>query len=173
MTVLEQKWKNTGEKGETFYQYFNDNKLCQIKGCMSADVREVVVGLHFHESLICKMQTCAWITSWTLQVQKKCKRVSEVAEKLITAAKKQEKQVILSLLNQEKWALLETYKKYAIGAMYYQMNMKQGELTVIDVTNSHIAPPNLSISVVFYIPLLKCLILLVIFFKIRRLLFNV
>ena len=125
------------------------------------------------------MQACAWITSWTLQFQKKkkFKRVSEVAEKLIAAVKKQENQVILSLLNQEKWALLETYKKYAIGAMYYQMNMKQGELTVIDATNSHIAPPNLSISVVFYIRLLKFLkkylILLVIFFEIQRLLLNV
>ena len=60
--------------------------------------------------------------------------------------------------------------------MYYQMSMKQQELTVIDVTNSHIAPPNLSVSVVFYILLLKflmkCLILLVILFKIQRLLFN-
>ena len=28
MNVLEQKWKNIGEIGETFYQYFNDNKLC-------------------------------------------------------------------------------------------------------------------------------------------------
>ena len=108
---------------------------------------------------------------------KKCKRVSEVAEKLITTVKKQYNQVILSLLNQGQWALLETYKKYAIGAIYYQMGMKQRELTVIDVTNSHIPPPNLFISVVFYIPLLKflikCLILLVIFFKIQRLLLNV
>ena len=101
---------------------------------------------------------------------KKCKRISEVAEKLRTAVKKQENQVILSLLNHGEWTLLETYKKYAIGAMYCQMSMKQRELTVIDVTNSHIPPPNLSISVVFYIPLLKflmkCLIPLVIFFKI-------
>ena len=61
--------------------------------------------------------------------------------------------------------------------MYYQMSIKQQELTVIDVTNSHIPPPNLSISAVFYLPLLKfltkCLILLVIFFKIQRFLFNV
>ena len=61
--------------------------------------------------------------------------------------------------------------------MYYQMSMKQRELTVINVPNSHILPSNLSISVVFYIPLLKflmkCFILLVIFFKIQRLLFNV
>ena len=108
---------------------------------------------------------------------KKCKRIGEVAEKLRTAVKKQENQVILSLLNQREWTLLEIYKKYATSAMYYQMSMKQRELTVIDVTNSHIPPQNLSISVVFYIPLLKflmkCLILLVIFFKIQRLLFFV
>ena len=46
MTVLKQKWKNIGEKGETFYQYFKDNKLYQIKGCMSAEVR-AIVGLGF------------------------------------------------------------------------------------------------------------------------------
>ena len=61
--------------------------------------------------------------------------------------------------------------------MYYQMSMKQRELTVINVPNIYILPSNLSISAVFYIPLLKflikCFILLVIFFKIQRLLFNV
>ena len=46
MIVLEQKWKNIGEKGETFYQYFKDNKLYQIKGCMSAEVR-AIAGLGF------------------------------------------------------------------------------------------------------------------------------
>ena len=61
--------------------------------------------------------------------------------------------------------------------MYYQMSMKQRELTVINVPNIYILPSNLSISAVFYISLLKflikCFILLVIFFKIQRLLFNV
>ena len=42
MSVSEQKWKNIGEKGETFYQYFKDNKLYQIKGCMSAEVRAII-----------------------------------------------------------------------------------------------------------------------------------
>ena len=81
---------------------------------------------------------------------KKYKRISEVVEKFSTAVKKQKNQVILSLLNQGEWTLLETYKKYEISAMYYQMCMKQRELTVIDITNSHISPSNLSISVIFY-----------------------
>ena len=38
----------------------------------------------------------------------KRKSVSEVAEKLRTAMKKQENQVILFLLNQGEWTLLET-----------------------------------------------------------------
>ena len=46
MTFLEQKWKNIGKKGGTFNQYFKDNKLYQIKGCMSAEVR-AIVGLGF------------------------------------------------------------------------------------------------------------------------------
>ena len=74
---------------------------------------------------------------------KKCKRISEVTEKLRTAVKKQENQFILSLVNREEWTLLETQKKYAIGAMYYQIIMKQRDLTVIDIKNSHIPPANL------------------------------
>ena len=35
--------------------------------------------------------------------------------------------------------------------------MKQRELTDIDVTNSHIPPANLSISVVFHIPSIEIL----------------
>ena len=57
----------------------------------------------------------------------KCKSISEVAEKLRSAVKKQENQVILSLLNQGEWTLLEAYKKYSIGDRYYQMSMKQQE----------------------------------------------
>ena len=44
-------------------------------------------------------------------------------------------------LNQGEWALLETYRKLATGGMYYQMSTKQRELTVTDVTNSHICSP--------------------------------
>ena len=143
---------------------------------MSAEVREIV-GLGFPQKLYLQTANLCMNNVLNPAGSKKCKRVSEVAEKLITTVKKQYNQVILSLLNQGQWALLESYKKYAIGAIYYQMGMKQRELTVIDVTNSHIPPPNLFISVVFYIPLLKflinCLILLVIFFKIQRLLLNV
>ena len=89
--------------------------------------------------------------------QTKCKSVSEVAEKLRAAVKKQENLVILSLLNRGEWTLLETYEKYAIGDRYFQMRMKQGEkflrrfneanISVIDITNSHIPHINLSISV--------------------------
>ena len=87
----------------------------------------------------------------------KCKSLSEVAENLRTPVKKQENQVILSLLNQGERKLLETYKKYAIGDRYYLISMKQREkilrrfneanISVIDTTNSHIPPANQSISV--------------------------
>ena len=71
--------------------------------------------------------------------------------------KKEENQFTLSLLNQEEWTFLETYKKYAIGDRYYQMSMKQREnflrrfneanVSAIDTRNSHILPANLSISI--------------------------
>ena len=51
---------------------------------------------------------------------------------------------------------MDTFRD-AISAMYYQMSMKTRELTAIDVTNSYICPPNLSISVVLYIPLIEIL----------------
>ena len=57
--------------------------------------------------------------------------------------------------------------------MYYQMNMKQRELTVIGITISHIPPPNLSIYAVFYTPLMKFLMKYLILLVIQRLLFNV
>ena len=95
--------------------------------------------------------------SWNLQVQKNVKVLNEVDEKLRTEAKKQENQVILSLLNQGEWTLLKTCKKYAIGDRYYKMSMKRREkflrrfneanVSVIDTTSSHIPPVNLSISV--------------------------
>ena len=83
---------------------------------------------------------------------KNCNRISEIAEKLRAAVKKLENQVILSLLNQGEWTLLYTYKKYLIGAMYYQMSMKQRESTVIDVTNRHMPPPN-HLFLWYFIPL--------------------
>ena len=48
MIVLEQKLKKSWEKINIsmFYQYFKDNKLHQIKSCISADV-SVMVGLRF------------------------------------------------------------------------------------------------------------------------------
>ena len=176
MIVLEQKWKNIGGKGETFYQYFKDNKLYQIKGCMSAEIR-AIVGLGFPGKPYLQNADVCMNNVLNPTGSKKYKHISNVAEKLWIAVKKQENQVILSLLNQGEWALLETYRKHATGGMYYQMSMKQRELTVTDATNSHIAPPNLSISVVFSTPLLKFLmkflILPVIFSKIQCLLFNV
>ena len=84
MTVLEQKWKSIGEKGETFYQYFNSNKLYQIKGCMSAEVRSIV-GLGFaQKSYLQNVNVC----KNNILNLAKCKRFSEVAEKLRTAVKK-------------------------------------------------------------------------------------
>ena len=41
-TKIEKPWENE----ERFYQYFKDNKLYQIKSCMSADVT-AIVGLGF------------------------------------------------------------------------------------------------------------------------------
>ena len=176
MTVLEQKWKNIEEKGETFYQYVKDNKLYQIKGCMSAEVR-AIVGFGVPRKPYLQNADVCMNNVLNPAGSKKCKRISEVVEKLWIAVKKQENQVILSLLNQGEWALLDTYKKYVTGGMYYQMSMKQRELTVADVTNSHIPSPNLSISVVFCTPLLKFLmkflILPVIFSKIQCLLISV
>ena len=118
---------------------------------------------------------------------KKCKSISEVAEKLGTTVKKQENQVILSLLNQEEWTLFETYKKYAIGDRYCQMSMnKKIFLRRINAYISFVNTPVTFLpqiylflyqNMVFYILLLKflmkCLILLVIFFKIWCLLYNV
>ena len=63
--------------------------------------------------------------------------------KLLKNSEMQENQFILSFVNREEWTLLETHKKYAIGAMYYQIIMKQLDLTVIDIKNSHIPPANL------------------------------
>ena len=60
MNALEQKWKNIGQKGEQFYQYFKDNTLYQIKNCMSAEVR-AMVGLGFPPKSY--LQTSAWIAS--------------------------------------------------------------------------------------------------------------
>ena len=60
MNALEQKWKNIGQKGEQFYQYFKDNTLYQIKNCMSAEVR-AMVGLRFPPKSY--LQTSAWIAS--------------------------------------------------------------------------------------------------------------
>ena len=103
------------------------------------------MGLDFHQSL--KKPAGS----------KKCKSISKFAEKLRTSVKKQETQVVLSLVNEEEWAFLETYKKYAIGDRYYQMSINQGKnflrrfnesnVSAIDTTNSHILPADLSISV--------------------------
>ena len=117
---------------------------------MSAEV-SAIVGLGFPGKPLKNASVCINNVLNSAD-SKKCKRIGEVAEKLRTALKKQENLVILSLLNQGEWTLLETYKKYATGAMYYQMSIKQRELTVTDVTNSHIPPPNLSVSV-YFIPL--------------------
>ena len=106
MTVLEQKWKNIREKGETFYQYFKDNKLYQIKRCMSAEVT-AIVRLGFPRKPYLQNANVCMNNVLNLARSKKCKRISEVAEKLRTAVKKQENQVILSLLNQVEWILLE------------------------------------------------------------------
>ena len=83
--------------------------------------------LDFHQILICKMKKSAWISVLKSAASKKFKGINEVAEKLRTAAKKQENQVSISVLNQGEWALLETCKKYAIDDRYYQMSIIQRE----------------------------------------------
>ena len=85
----------------------------------------VIVGLGFPRKPYLQNANLLENNALNLAGSKKCKRISEVAEKLSTAVKKQKNQVILSLLNQREWTLLETYKKYEISAMYYQMTMKQ------------------------------------------------
>ena len=102
MNVSKQKWKNIGQKGGQFYQYFKDNKMYQIKSCMPSEERA-------NENVNSLLKP---------PDSTKCKNISEVAEKLKTAVKNQENQVILSLLSQGEWTLLETYKKYAIGDRY-------------------------------------------------------
>ena len=146
------------------------------------------MGLDFHQSLVLQNANAFLSSALRLDGSKKIKSISELAEKLRTAVKTQKNQVILSLLTQGEWTLLEFYKKCAIGERYYQTSMTKWEnflrrfneanVSVIN-TNSHIPPTNLFLyhNVVFYIPLLKflmkCLIFLVMFFKIPRLLFNV
>ena len=58
MIVSKQKWKNIGEKGETFYQYFRAKKLYQIKGCMTTKVR-AIARLGFPRKPSLQMQMCA------------------------------------------------------------------------------------------------------------------
>ena len=71
---------------------------------MPAEVR-VIIGLRFpylQNANVCMNNVLSPSGS------RKCKRISEVAEKLRTAVKKQDNQVILSFLNQGRWLLLET-----------------------------------------------------------------
>ena len=85
MSVWEQKWKSIGGKGEMFFQYFKDKKLYQIKDCMSAEVG-AIVGLGFPQtSYLQNVNVCK---NNVLNLAK-CKRFSEVAEKLRTAMKKE------------------------------------------------------------------------------------
>ena len=87
MIVLEQKWKNIGEKGEQFYQYFKDNKLYQIKSSMSAEEREIV-GIGFPPKPYFQNASECMNSVLKPAGSKKCKRISEIAEKLRTAVKK-------------------------------------------------------------------------------------
>ena len=72
---------------------------------MSAEVR-VIVELGFLRKPYLQNANVCMNNVLNLADSKKCKRISEVAEKLRTAVKKQEK-VILSLLNRGKWTHLE------------------------------------------------------------------
>ena len=87
--------------------------------------------------------------------------------------KKQENQVVLSLLNQGEWTLLETYKKICNRPHVLPDEHETTRINCYRRNKSSHSSPNLSISVVFYTPLLKfltkCLILLVMFFRIQRL----
>ena len=80
-----------------------------------------IVGLVFPRKPYLQNANVCMNNALNLAGSKKCKRISEVAEKLSTAVKKQKNQVILSLLNQGEWTLLGSYKKNEIGAMYYQI----------------------------------------------------
>ena len=79
-TVLEQKWKNIWEKGETFYQYFKDNKLYQIKGCIYAEVRGIDA-LGFPRKPYLQNENVRINNALNYAGSKKCKLISEVAEK--------------------------------------------------------------------------------------------
>ena len=74
---------------------------------MSVEVR-AIVGLGFPRKSYLQNVNACMNNVLNFAGSKNCKRISEVAEKLRTAVKKQENQVILSLLNQGEWTLLET-----------------------------------------------------------------
>ena len=87
MTVLKQKWRNIGEKGKQFYHYFKDNKLYQIKSCMSAEER-VIVGLQFPPKPNLQNANECMNSVLKRAGPRKCKRISEADEKLTTGVKK-------------------------------------------------------------------------------------
>ena len=74
---MEKHWA----KRETFYQYFKDNKLYQIKGCMSAEVR-AIVGLGFPRKPYLQNANVCMNNVLNLAGSKKCKRIREFAENL-------------------------------------------------------------------------------------------
>ena len=67
-----------------------------------------IVGLGFLRKPYLQNANVCMNNALNLAASKKCKRISEVAEKLSTAVKKQKNQVILSLLNQGEWTLFGT-----------------------------------------------------------------
>ena len=68
----------------------------------------VIVGLEFPRKPYLQNANVYMNNALNLTCSKKCKRISEVSGRLNTAVKKQENQVILSLINQGEWTLLET-----------------------------------------------------------------
>ena len=89
MFVLEQKWKNIREKEKQFDQYFKDNKLFQIKRCMSAEVR-VMIGFGFPTKSYLQNGNESMNSVLKPADSTKCKSISEVEEKLRTGMKKQD-----------------------------------------------------------------------------------
>ena len=101
--------KNIEEKGKQFDQYFKDNKLYQIESCMSSEVRVMIAFWFPPKSYLQNANEC--MNSVLKPAgSAKCKSISQTAEKLIIGVKKQENYVILSLLNQGEWTLLQTYR---------------------------------------------------------------
>ena len=122
---LMENWNKLGEAEKRFSQYFENNKLNDIRNCMSTELR-AMAGLGFPPKPYTQNANECINSVIKRGQQTKSLSLKSVVQLLHSVVNDQENQVKLSLLGNGEWRLLPDYKEFQDKAnRFYQMSKDQ------------------------------------------------